>query len=169
MTKMGAKLDREQKIANALLKQKLRYAKMLTKRQARHTKDKKGVKVRQRLIPLKKLKIMADQALSLWVRKRDGFRCVTPDLKCKGCMQGSHLIKKGRTRIRWEETNVHCQCAHHNYNHDQGFRPSPEILTNYVINKYGVGEYNRLCALSKEEVTSLWIRNKATEVIEKYK
>ncbi len=119
-------------------------------------------------IPLKDLVKKADKIFSKWIIKRDGFVCVTPDHKCKSYLQASHMIKRGRKLVRWEESNVHSQCQHHNYNHDQGFHPSPEILTNYVINKYGVEEYNRLFKLSKVEAPSSWVRAKAEEVIKKY-
>ena len=119
------------------------------------------------MIPLPKLVKKADDVFATFIKRRDG-RCVTPDPKCKSYLQASHLIKRGRKLIRWEESNVHTQCQHHNYNHDQGFHPSPEILTNYVINKYGVEEYNRLFKLSKVDAPSSWVRAKAMEVIKKY-
>lgn len=119
-------------------------------------------------VPLKDLVKKADKVFSKWVINRDGHKCVTPDIKCKSYLQASHLIKRGRKLTRWEESNVHAQCQHHNYNHDQGFHPSPEILTNYVINKYGIEEYNRLFKLSKVDAPSSWVREKALEVIKKY-
>jgi len=119
-------------------------------------------------IPLKDLVHKADKVFSKWIINRDGNKCVTPDSKCKSYLQASHLIKRGRKLTRWEESNVHSQCQHHNYNHDQGFHPSPEILTNYVINKYGIKEYNRLFKLSKADAPSSWVRAKAIEVINKY-
>lgn len=121
-----------------------------------------------RSLTLRELVRKADTIFNKWIRNRDGNHCVTPDKDCKSYIQASHMIKSGRKMTRWEETNVHAQCQHHNYNHDQGFHPSPEILTNYVINKYGIEEYNRLFKLSRIDAPSSWVRIKAEEVIKKY-
>lgn len=136
------------------------------KKAGKKVKRTKIARIKQ--IPLKDLVKKADKVFSLWIIKRDGNKCVTPDPLCKSYLQASHLIKRGRKLVRWDEHNVHSQCQHHNYNHDQGFHPSPEILTNYVINKYGVEEYNRLFKLSKVDAPSSWVREKALEVIKKY-
>lgn len=159
-------------------KKKLTYSQLVTKARKtsvrRHTRANLSTRrvhpkvKRVKQVPLPKLKAKANLIFSLWIRNRDGNRCVTPDVNCKGSIQASHLIKSGRFLIRWDERNVHAQCQHHNYNHDQGFHPSPEILTQYVINKYGVEVYNELVKLSKVVPPSSWIREKCMQVINKY-
>lgn len=119
--------------------------------------------------PLKTIKRKADEIFSLWIRNRDGNTCVTPDNTCKGCIQASHLLKRSYYDIRWDEKNVFAQCQHHNYNHDQGFRPSPQILTSYFLKKHGQIEYEDLVHRSKKVYTGREIRELAMIIIEKYK
>lgn len=147
----------------------LRYRNNRLQRLSLKRKDKKGKIPRIKQIPLKILKKKADTLFSLYIRKRDGMVCVTADSSCKGCMQASHLLKRSYYDIRWDEKNVFCSCSSHNYNHDQGFRPSPQILTNYFLKRFGQEEYHKLVERSKIEYTGRMIREKALEVIEKYK
>lgn len=104
----------------------------------RETREKKPKRVpastrRKRLIK------QLDEVCSLYVRKRDG-RCVT----CGSIDQPQcgHLVSRACYALRWDERNVHQQCAGCNLRHE--FRP--EIYTAWYIAEYGLPEYEKLYA-----------------------
>ena len=145
------------------------YAKnkhLMPLKRTKKKKTTKSLKIKQ--IPLKTLKKKADTLFSIEIRKDYDNKCVTPEVTCKGCVQASHLFKKSYYDIRWDKINVFCQCAHHNYNHDQGFRPSPHILTNYFLKRFGQEEYSKLFERTKIVYTGTMVRQKALEIIKKY-
>lgn len=59
---------------------------------------------------------IADDEFSLYIRERDGYKCmIAPHgCRCKGPMQCNHLISRSNYRLRWDERNAVCGCSGHN-------------------------------------------------------
>ena len=93
----------------------------------------------KKIKPLPKLIKEIDALVSKYVRMRDG-KCVTPSPKCTKVLQCSHLIRRGKGATRFDLRNCNCQCSYHNYLHNY----SPEIYTQWFINKFGENVYNEL-------------------------
>ena len=113
----------------------------------------------------KKLIKKCDELVSLIVRKRDK-KCVccnsTINLQC------GHLIKRGKSYIRFDLVNCNCQCSRCNFRHNQ----YPEHYTSWFVEKWGVNIYQGMIQLSLipkkwtiEELTEL--KNNLTQQLEK--
>ena len=66
--------------------------------------------------PRKKLIAELDRVFSLYIRARDGYRCMMAGhgCKCGGYMQCNHLLSRAKYRTRWDEQNAVCGCGGHN-------------------------------------------------------
>jgi hypothetical protein len=60
-----------------------------------------------------------DKVFSLWIRRRDGNRCVLCGSTNR--VQCGHLFSRVAYSTRWSEVNCHAQCANCNYRHE--FQP----------------------------------------------
>jgi len=82
----------------------------------------------------------ADKWFSLYIRKRDGNRCVlcgaTERIQC------GHLISRGKANTRYDEDNANAQCATCNNKHEH----YPELYTQWWIEQHGRQSYYDLVA-----------------------
>lgn len=88
-------------------------------------------------IPTRKLLLKADSIFSKWIRARDG-KCITCGTKEN--LQCSHLIRRGKHSVRFDEFNCNTQCGSCNFRHNH----YPEIYTNWFLRNYGQAEYEGL-------------------------
>lgn len=90
-------------------------------------------------------------AFSLYIRTRDKFRCVLQDIPehtCTGTsLQAGHVIPRGKRATKYDELNVHAQCAGSNKQH----KYYPELYNGWFIMKYGGNTYLDLVLKSKQE------------------
>lgn len=108
-----------------------------------------------------------DDAFQMYIRYRDGWRCVVcgkeipPSTEgAKSLMHGGHFISRGYMPLRWDEANCHAQCAGCNYNQSQkGIDPR---YTAYMTRKYGsdifdyfVKQYHRDFKYSAAELADI--------------
>lgn len=114
-------------------------------RRARVGGDKKVQKVRNerktKLKTLPQLKKILWKYFSIFIRNRDGHRCFT----CGGKgNQAGHYIAQGRSSyLKFDERNVHCQCARCNL-YERGNLPAYAVA---LQRKYGFAilvEFERL-------------------------
>lgn len=63
--------------------------------------------------PRKKLIAELDRVFSLYIRARDGYKCIRHAgvVRCSGDMQCNHLISRAKLRLRWDERNAVCGCS----------------------------------------------------------
>ena len=75
---------------------------------------------------------------SLYIRKRDG-RCMMGDMfgGCSGPLQAGHIISRRKLPTKYDELNVHGQCASHNWQHNR----NPERYTVWFIRNHGESVY----------------------------
>jgi hypothetical protein len=107
----------------------------------------------------------ADAVFSLYVRRRDGFRCFTCGRigsEGDGVMQCGHLITRAKEVVRFDELNAHCQCDPCNERHEH----HPEVYIFKFMQRYGRDVYADLVKRSwgKKKITNSDIR----EIIKKY-
>mgnify|MGYP003394323897 CR=1 FL=1 len=122
-----------------------------------------GLKFKAKKLPsIRKLKEKADLTFSKWIRERDHNKCVTANRKCKGPIQCSHLIRRGKTATRYSEINCHAQCSYHNYLH----REYPQEYTAWFVAKYGGNEFVKL-ELKSQKITQLK-RQDFMDIIKRY-
>jgi len=81
-----------------------------------------------------------DTAFSLYIRQRDGYRCVTCGSMERKKMQCGHLFSRLSYSTRWDERNAFCQCAGCNLRHE--YDPGP--LTLYYLSQYSKEDYEKL-------------------------
>ena len=150
-----------------------RYEKALRYKANALKKPKKTPQKKKRvlLIPINKLLKKADTVFSKWIRNRDRYLCFARDIPgeaelCKGYIQCCHLIKRSFKPTRFDETNCHAGCKHHNYNHDHGFNARPEVMTGWFIKNYGGLPY--LDLKDKSRLYHKWTREELLEIIKKY-
>lgn len=106
--------------------------------------------------PFQKLQKEADKWYSLYIRHRDGYKCVICGSKVNP--QCGHLIKRGKQALRYNGFNCNVQCSKHNLMHNF----YPEYYTQWFINRHGAEKYNWLLAKAgqlkkwrKEELISI--------------
>lgn len=103
----------------------------------------------------------ADRVFSLWIRKRDGNRCVQcgsrEQLTC------GHIISRRIQSVRFDEYNCHCQC----WGCNSGHRYWPHKYTAWYVEKFGRESYLRLVERSRS--LKQWKSNNLRELILKYK
>jgi hypothetical protein len=109
--------------------------------------------------------VRADTVFSLYVRRRDGFRCFTCGrigAEGDGVMECGHLFTRARESVRFDELNGHCQCKPCNDRHEK----HPEIYQFKFMLRYGRDAYADLVkrSWSKEKITSGGLE----EIIKKY-
>ena len=77
------------------------------------TSVKVGRKHKKRLPSISSLKKKADAVFSIFIRNRDGNKCVLCNSTDR--VQCGHLIKRGKMATRYDETNCHALCSSCNY------------------------------------------------------
>jgi hypothetical protein len=70
---------------------------------------------------------------------------VARDHNCVTCgknynLTAGHLFTRSYGRIKYDLSNVHCQCKGCNLQHEY----RPDIFTHWFIEKFGAGKYNEL-------------------------
>jgi NinG protein len=106
-----------------------------------------------------KLKHKADKVFSIWIRKRDGGRCIT----CDGVgNQAGHFMSRRFSATRFNEQNVNGQCAQCNV-FEHGRRYEYGLALDI---KYGSGTAEKLSKLAQTHHS--FTREELEEIIEKY-
>lgn len=93
----------------------------------------------------KRAKKAADTAFSLFIRARDGWRCVTCGETDRARLQCGHLFSSVSTSTRYDELNAHCQCGGCNVLHEHDPYPYQE----WFKARYGEEAYHGLYLRSK--------------------
>lgn len=109
-----------------------------------------------------KLLKKADAVFSIWIRNRDGNRCVICGSTYK--VQNGHLFKRGKKRIRFDEYNCNAQCSICNFKHNK----YPEPYTAFFLRKYGQEKYLELEKISEINGPYQIPRDFLEDIIEKY-
>ena len=100
----------------------------------------------------KKQKDKTDKAFSLYIRARDGYRCVicgahgTPDRFGRPLvgLDCGHVHSGRGEGTRWDERNAFCQCKPCNIKHEH----DPWPLFSHCINVHGVEVFHELHVLA---------------------
>ena len=101
--------------------------------------------------------------LSLFIRNRDNWTCVTCGTYAQGAdMHSGHYIHN-RANTYWREDNIHAQCRKCNY-FASGNLAEYAI---FMLNKYGEGHLRQLTEDSK--VLKQWTKKEYDEIALKYK
>jgi rubredoxin len=94
-----------------------------------------------------KLKKELIRIFSLYIRERDGYKCVICGRTRESTViQNGHLITCSSGSTQFDELNCHCQCRDCNYTHEY----HPEIYTSWFIKKYSLEAYDMLCIKSRK-------------------
>ena len=93
---------------------------------------------RKPVVETKLLKRHADKLMSLYIRQRDGNRCVLCGSDSRP--QCGHVLSRVALATRWDDTNCHCQCASCNMRHE--FNAYPYI--SWFITKFGKDKLDEL-------------------------
>jgi hypothetical protein len=96
--------------------------------------------------PRKKAVREADKQFSLYIRDRDGNRCVQCGSKER--ITCGHLFTRAAYSTRWDEGNAAAQCSGCNLRHEYDFYS----LYKYFVCKYGQDVIDSLHALHKSTV-----------------
>jgi len=89
----------------------------------------------------KKLEKQLDNIVSLYVRERDGYKCVIcKKTRYMTTIQAGHLISRVCRSVRWDLQNIFAQCDGCNKSHEY----YPEFFTQWYINTFGAEQYDRL-------------------------
>lgn len=131
----------EKSITKGLSQAKAGKGKKLILRHKKATPKKKRVK----LPSMRALTTKADTRFSLWIRTRDGFKCVLQNSKCHGAIQNGHLIKRGKRSVRWDELNCHALCSYHNFLDNM----EPQHYISWFLREYGELPYQDLVERSR--------------------
>ena len=107
------------------------------------TSVKVGRKHKKRLPSISSLKKKADAVFSIFIRNRDGNKCVLCNSTDR--VQCGHLIKRGKMATRYDEVNCHCLCSICNFK-DQY---EPQHYTRWFVKNYGALMYEDLVDRSK--------------------
>ena len=92
---------------------------------------------------LSALEKQADSVFSKWIIKRDK-QCVTCGSRKE--LTNSHLFKRGRQAIRFNENNCNCQCQRCNSTHND----QSEIYTKWWLLTHSQELYEELITASKQ-------------------
>lgn len=98
----------------------------------------------------------------LYVCNRDGWQCFTcwrnRENSPKTVFQAGHLFGRGKTAIKYNELNVHCQCKGCNFRHSS----DPDIYREKFKAKFGQAAYDGLyrirdakCKRSKGDIIEM--------------
>ncbi len=102
-----------------------------------------------------------DRVFSIWIRNRDGNRCIQCGSRER--LTNGHLFSRVNYSTRWDEDNCFCQCMSDNYRHEMEFEPFRRIVE---------------ARIGKERYDALWQRHnqirkfkdyEIQELINKYK
>ena len=112
-----------------------------------------------------KLKAKLDKVFSLWVKERDNWTCITCGKFSRDphMMNAGHYVSRRHHSLRWDERNVHAQCAGCNC-----FKGG--AMDDYALalqEKYGEGILKELNQLKNQ--TKQWKAGELLELIERYK
>lgn len=117
-------------------------------------------------IPLPKLKKKIWNEFSLFIRRRDKFKCFTCGYigyEKDGVMQAGHLLTCDAESTRFDELNVHCQCVGCNFLNEQDF----EIYRRCFVKVYGEIIYDKL--YRKHHTVKKYTRGELIALLEHYK
>lgn len=117
-------------------------------------------------VKLSKLKEKIDKEFSLYIRRRDSFKCVTCGLQGKegdGVMQAGHLFTRTYLSTRWDEVNTSCQCKNCNFRHEFDWEP----YRNWFVNHHSQEEYTRLYL--KHRTVKKYTRGELIALLDHYK
>lgn len=92
-----------------------------------------------------------DRVFSIFIRNRDGNRCV----QC-GSMEkltNGHLFSRVNHSTRWDELNCACQCSGCNMRHEYEFEPFRRIME---------------ARIGKKKYNDLWFRHNQTKIFKDY-
>lgn len=91
----------------------------------------------------KKLVAKLDDTFQMWIRYRDNWTCccckthIAPNSEgAKAKMHAGHYVGRGCLALRWDEKNVHAQCA--TCNMQQNYYGVDPRYTKMLIRKYGL-------------------------------
>ena len=118
-------------------------------------------------IGLRKAKARAWNQFSLYIRRRDGFKCVTcgrtyPENQ-RGGIQGGHFVAGRHNSILFDERNCHAQC----YGCNVMKRGAPTQYWLFMEQKYGRAVIDELIFLDSQ--TKQMKEADFQEIYEKYK
>lgn len=104
-----------------------------------------------------KLRDKLDTVFSIWIRERDGNKCVM----CWSTenVQNWHLFSRVNLSTRWDEINCNAQCARHNILHEQDSKP----YTDWFIENYWQSMYEDLrdrWHWKPFKITTAWLEEK---------
>jgi len=96
--------------------------------------------MRKKLPPIPKLVKKLDDVFQMYIRERDGWRCcicnkVLP--KDRTNMHAGHFISRKHYSTRWDERNVHAECAYHNLIQSFGDVETITKYESFLKLKYG--------------------------------
>lgn len=108
----------------------------------------------------------ADRSFSLYIRQRDGWRCVLCGDTERKRMTCGHLFARGPYSTRWDVRNAFCQCSPCNGRHEH----NPHIFTLWYIQQFGQQQYERLWQLHNQllKLTFGDVRNIERRYLELY-
>ena len=83
----------------------------------------------------KQLEKSLDEAIKLFVKNRDHWKCCTPNarFKCSGAISWGHLFSGCGKSLRWDTRFIFAQCQSHNNQHEH----RPDIMTDWFREKFG--------------------------------
>lgn len=125
------------------------------------------VKKKIKLISISKLKKKADKLFSIFIRQRDGGKCITcGKIDEWKYMQAGHYIQRDCLALRYDEKNVNCQCYACNVLRKGNY----PIYAIKMIEKYGDDILFELDEIFKESKKNIkkYGREFYQEVIKKY-
>jgi hypothetical protein len=91
----------------------------------------------------KRLTAELDKVFSLYIRKRDGNRCVMCGSTHR--VQCGHLFSRVAYSTRWSETNCFAQCASDNYRHEF----QPQHFNAWFLHTFGQSVWDALYVLNQ--------------------
>lgn len=96
--------------------------------------------MRKKLPSIPKLVKKLDDIFQMYIRERDGWKCCTCGkyiLKDKTNMHAGHFISRKHYSTRWDEQNVHAQCAGCNLKQSFGDIETITKYESFLKLKYG--------------------------------
>lgn len=115
---------------------------------------------------LSKLKKKIDTVFSLYIRRRDGFKCVTcgyQGFEKDGVMQAGHLFTRAANSTRWDPLNTSCQCRSCNFRHEFDWEP----YRSWFVGVYGQESYDDL--YRKHKTVKKFTKGQLLAMYEHYK
>lgn len=109
--------------------------------------------MRKKLPPIPKLVKKLDDLFQMYIRERDGWKCCTCGkvlLKDKTNMHAGHFISRRHYSTRWDDTNVHSQCAGCNLKQSFGDVETITKYESFLKLKYGASKVDDLIQKSHE-------------------